>query len=396
MKILIVINNLYLEGNGLNMAVRRTVKALRETGHEVRVMSCPSKGANLDYPKPDYPTKEQYWFVFQPIIDANGFCYAQIDRKLIREALEWADVAHIEEFFPVNHAVMNMAVKMGKPVTATYHLHPENITYNLNITHWHLPNKIFLKYWTRVFMNKLTYIQCPTESVQDRLYRYHVKAKTEVISNGLIPDKCIRPEEQPEDYLNPERPLKLIYIGRFSNDKDHMTLLEAMRYTKYNQRIQLQFAGSGPKKKKFQRYCDRLMKEGVLKYKPTFGYYDRDGLRHLAAEADLAVHCAPIEVEGLSIMEAMQQGVVPVIAVGRRTGTSQFALDRRSKFPQKNPEALAKRIDYWFDHPEERWQMGKRYAESMQKYDINESARQLVDMFQKAIDENNLKHQLGK
>jgi glycosyltransferase involved in cell wall biosynthesis len=95
-------------------------------------------------------------------------------------------------------------------------------------------------------------------------------------------------------------------------------------------------------------------------------------------------------------MEAMQQGVVPVIAVGRRTGTSQFALDRRSKFPQKNPEALAKRIDYWFDHPEERWQMGKRYAESMQKYDINESARQLVDMFQKAIDENNLKHQLGK
>ena len=106
----------------------------------------------------------------------------------------------------------------------------------------------------------------------------------------------------------------------------------------------------------------------------------------MAAEADLAIHCATIEVEGLSIMEAMQQGVVPVIASGRYSGTSQFALDNRSVFPEENPEALAHRIDYWLDHPEERWEMGKKYAAHMEQYDIRRSVEALLEMFQKAID----------
>ena len=109
-------------------------------------------------------------------------------------------------------------------------------------------------------------------------------------------------------------------------------------------------------------------------------------MRELAAKADLCVHCATIEVEGLSIMEAMQQGAVPVISQGRYSGTSQFALDRRSVFPEKNPEALANRIDYWLARPELRWKTGFRYAQAMEKYDIAESARQLISMFQEAID----------
>ena len=129
------------------------------------------------------------------------------------------------------------------------------------------------------------------------------------------------------------------------------------------------------------------MKEGVLKYEPKFGFYTRDQLREIAAKADLAIHCAIIEVEGLSIMEAMQQAVVPVIAEGSRTGTSQFALVEQSRFPERDPKALADRIDYWLSHPEERWQMGFRYAESMKDYDIAKSAQGLIEIFEKACKE---------
>ena len=352
-------------------------------------MACPSKGANLDYPKPDYPTKEQYWFVFQPIIDANGFCYAQIDRKLIREAVEWADVAHIEEFFPVNHAVMNMAVKMGKPVTATYHLHPENIMYNLNITHWHLPNKIFLKYWTRVFMNKLTYIQCPAENVQDRLYRYHVKAKTEVISNGLIPETCLRPADPPENYLDPERPFEVVCIGRLAGEKDQITLIRAMCHSSFAKRIHLTFAGNGPMAGKIQKKALKLYRDGIVGYEPSFVFLSHDDLRRLSAKADLCIHCAVIEIEGLSILEAMQQGAVPVIADGPYTGSSQFALDERSLFPAHDPVALAGRIDGWLAHPEERWETGKLYAASVKPYNIANSIEQMTALFRDAIDRHN-------
>jgi glycosyltransferase involved in cell wall biosynthesis len=90
-------------------------------------------------------------------------------------------------------------------------------------------------------------------------------------------------------------------------------------------------------------------------------------------------------VEGLSIMEALQQGAVPVIAAGWHTGTSQFALDDRSVFPEKDAKALAARIDWWLAHPEERWEMGKRYAASMEQYDIAKSAAALVNMYKDAI-----------
>ena len=221
----------------------------------------------------------------------------------------------------------------------------------------------------------------------DRLRHYHIDTRLEVISNGVVPDECIRPHEMPADYLDPQRPLKVIYIGRLSGEKDQMTLLESMRYSHYAQRIQLQFAGKGDMERAIKKKARKLYKEGVLKHPPVFTFEDRDGLRKLAAEADLAVHCAIIEVEGLSIMEAMQQAVVPVIAEGRCSGTSQFALDRRSLFPERNPEALANRIDYWLSHPKERWETGQLYVQAMKAYDIHQSVAKLTALFERAIRE---------
>ena len=150
--------------------------------------------------------------------------------------------------------------------------------------------------------------------------------------------------------------------------------MEAMRYSKYAGRIRLHFAGNGPQGKRYKKKAAKMYKEGVFGYEPVFSFNTRDELRQMAATADLCPHCAPIEVEGLSIMEAMQQGACPIIAVNRYSGTSQFALDRRCKFPAQNPEALAQRIDYWLDHPQERWEMGLRHAKSMEQYDIEKSA----------------------
>ena len=382
MKVLLVISNLYVRGNGMSVSVQRSMKVLREAGVDVRVLS----GENPDPngPQPEFRLKKFHFPIFQPIIDHNGFCFAKSDMKIIEEAVRWADVVHVEEFFPLHHRTVLVAKRLGKPITATYHIHPENILYQIGIHSRHI-SKLMLKYWKMRIYKYCDYIQCPTPNVYDRLMRYHINAGFKVISNGMIPEPCVRPLTPPDDYLDPNRPLNVIYIGRLSVEKDQPTLLEAMRYSKFNQRIQLHFAGQGPRLKPLQRMAKQLVKEGVLKYEPVFQFHTHDELRDLAAHADLAIHCAIVEVEGLSIMEAMQQGVVPVIAVGRHSGTPQFALDRRSKFPKQNTEALAHRIDYWLSHPKERWEMGFKYAESMKQYDIKESARQLIEMFDEAI-----------
>ncbi len=386
MKILFVINNFYITGNGLSASARRTVEYLKKAGYEVRILS----GPNADNPQiqPDYLLKDYVFPIVNPIVVAQGYRFAQSNLPLMEEAARWADVIHLEEPFVIEDRMLHICQKLGKPVTATYHLHPENITNSLGpLRHWRGLNRIILRAWKRHTFDHCQYVQCPTENVLDRLRRYHINSKLELISNGIVPDKCIREAEPPKDYENPDRPLRVVYIGRLSKEKDQSTLLEAMRYSKYAKRIQLHFAGLGPTVKSTRRKAHRLYKEGVLAYEPTISFENRDGLRRLAAGADLCVHCATIEVEGLSIMEAMQQAVVPIIAQGRYSGTSQFALDRRSIFPEGNPEALAHRIDYWLDHPRERWDMGWNYAAHMEKYDIRKSVEQLVQMFQKAIDE---------
>lgn len=288
---------------------------------------------------------------------------------------------------PSFSTAMKWALKLGKPLVGTYHVHPENIIFNtLGFRGGFLTCQLILRHWCHAFYRHYKYIQCPTENVRERLVRHRVKAHCFTLSNGVIPDKCIRPITPPENYYDENRPLDLIYIGRTAVEKDQPTLYKAIRLSKYAKRIRLHIAGRGPKLEQYTRMAEKLYEDGVVSYKPTIGYYNRDQLRHLAANADLAVHCAYIEVEGMSITEALQQAVVPVIATARYSGTSAYALDERSKFPSKNAKALAERIDYWFDHPKERWEMGFKYAESMNNYDINKVvAKRLIEMYEAAI-----------
>ena len=387
MRILFVVNSYYSQGNGLDESARRTVKALREAGQEVRVLSG-KNFENPDGPQPDYPMEKFHFPLMQPMLDSFGYAYADWHGPIIEEAVRWADVIHLEETFFLHHAVMNCAKKLGKPITGTYHVHPENIVYNcLGFAGGNLICQILYRYWCRVFYDNYKYLQCPTDNVRDRLIRHRVKAKCFTLSNGVIPDKCIRPTTPPKNYFDENRPLDLIYIGRTAIEKDQPTLYKAIRMSKYAKRIRLHIAGRGPKLEAYTRMANKLYEDGVVSYKPTVGFYNREELRQLAAKADLAVHCAIVEVEGMSITEAMQQAVVPVIATARYSGTDTYALDSCSKFPAKDAKALAQRIDYWFDHPQERWEMGFKYAQSMEQYKISDCAKKLIEMFQKAIEE---------
>ena len=380
MKILFVINNFYIPGNGISASARRTVAALKQIGEDVRILAGPNP--DPDGPQPDFPLEEYIFPFFQPIIESSGFSYASGDMKMIEKAVRWADVVHLEETFVLQWKTIKVAKKLGKPITATFHMFPENLIYSLGIgplRNWKWLNRTLFKAWRKHIYNACDYIQCPTQMVMDRLRRYHFKSRLSVISNGIVPDTCTRPQLPPEDYLAPERPFEVLYVGRLSHEKDQPTLMEAMRYSKYAGRIRLHFAGNGPQNKRYRKKAKKMFAQGVFGYEPVFTFNNREELRQLAAKADLCPHCAPIEVEGLSIMEAMQQGACPVIAVSPYSGTSQFAQDSRCTFPAQEPKALAQRIDYWLDHPQERWEMGLKHAQAMEQYDIRLSAIQLRD-----------------
>ena len=376
MKILFVLNNYYSIGNGLAASARRTVQALKDAGQDVRVLS--STNLDPEGPQPDYQLKHFHFPVFQPIIDAHGYGFASTDKKVVEEAIRWADVVHMEEPFVLQIKAQKIARRLGKPVTGTYHLHPENVFYSLLLGGWKLPNQLLLNAWRNLCFNRWSYVQCPTQNVLERLQRNGFTARLRLISNGVVPDRSIRVNRENHPYV-------LACIGRLSGEKDQMTLLKAMRCCQHAREVQLVFAGHGPQERKIRRNAERLYKQGILAYPPEFVFLNRDGLRQLGAKADLCIHCATIEVEGLSIMEAMQQGGVPIIATGPITGADQFALDERSLFPQRDARELARKIDWWLDHPAEREAMSQQYTASMESYEISRSVQALIAMFEEAV-----------
>ena len=378
MKVLIVCNNAYMRGNGLCTAVLALVRRLKDSGVEARLMACENPDPKGE--QPEYPLKHFKFPLFEPIIQSNGFRYATYDKKTATEAILWADVVHLSEGFPLEAKTARLAHKLSKPCVGSYHLFSENIMANLGMRKARLLNRLVTLWWRKAVYDRCTHVHCPTETVKQYLHDNNFKAEMRVITNGMDIIEQTVPTPLPQT-----DPIVILCVGRLSNEKSQSTLLEAMRYSKHAQRIQLHFAGKGPYLERYIKMADKLVKKRIIRHVPSFGFYKATELKELTRQAYLYIHCAWVEVEGLSCAEAIMQGVVPVIAEGKLTATSQFALDERSLFPESDAQVLAERIDWWIEHPEEHAKMGQRYAESIKKYDAKKANSKMIEMYKDSI-----------
>lgn len=403
LKLLFVINNLYTRGNGLSASARRTITLLRERGHDVRVLSSGSaeQAQACDFTAPEFALPARRFPLADAIISAQGYAFAKPERKVIKQAVDWADVVHLEEPFGLQARTAHAAKRAGKPALATYHIHPENITATIHLDGLWPLNALLLASWRRRIYALARVVQCPSDSVHQRLQRWGMGDKLVTISNGvgLAPSKpevsakteyCAPGGRQVETKQTPggaqpegEQVYRLLVVGRFSREKDQATILKAMRHSRYASQIQLVFAGRGPTEKSLRRAASRLVRDGVLKHAPSFNFFDAAGLDAQAEQADLYIHAAFIEVEGLSCLEVLRHGVVPVIAHSPLTATSQFALDAHSRFKARDPKALARAIDYWLSDNDRRQTEAQKYLNIGAHYDINDCVSRLELVYRK-------------
>ncbi|MBP5445955.1 MAG: glycosyltransferase [Acholeplasmatales bacterium] len=381
MKILFVINNFYTKGNGLCASARRTVKKLKERGLDVRILSAKNPDPNGE--QPDYILDDYKMPIFNHLIKKQGYSFAKTNKRIAIDAINWADIIHLEEPFAIEMAVAKLAKNMNKPCTATYHLHPENLFATVHLDKTFL-NGLTLKWWKKSCFDKCKIIQCPTENVKERLEANGFKSELRVISNGLVVEDLVNTNDTEVKKISDAK-YTIITIGRYSVEKNLKTLLNAMKYSKHNKEIQLIFAGKGPQEKKLKKLANKLVKKGVLKYNPVFGFYPLDELQRLSRGSDLYIHLAYIEVEGLSCMEAVQTGLLPIIAKGKFSATSQFANDQNSTYTEKDPKDLASKIDYWLENGEKRKAEALKYKDLVYEYNIEYSIDALIEMFSDAI-----------
>ena len=373
MKILIVIDQYDGANNGTTISARRFVANLKKRGHEVRVIST-GKEEEGKYSV----DKIKLVPIVNKIVTSQGMEFAKADEEKLREAIKWAEVVHFYMPFWLSIKGMKIAREMNKPMTAAFHVQPENITYTIGLGKKEKVNDTIYTLFKKVFFDEFNHIHCPSQFIADELKKHGYKAKLHVISNGIEPDWKYRKEAKPEELKDK---IVLTMVGRLSGEKRQDVLIEAVKQTKYADKIQLIFAGKGPKQKSYEKLGE------TLKNKPIFKFCKKEQLQEILAYTDLYIHTSDAEIEAISCIEAIATGLVPIIAKSDKSATSQFALDERSTFEAGNSKQLTEKIEYWLDNKKEREKMEKEYAKNAQKYSIEKSMEQIEEMFREEINE---------
>ena len=370
MNILIVCGEYFNQSNGLSLSTQRFVEQFKRLGDEVRVLSS-DHGGESEYSVPVMRVP-----LVNGIMDRQNYHFAKPVRQVIREALSWAEIVHFEDPFPLSVETAKLAAQMGLPITGTFHLYPENMTASVPIFDFPLSNRNIMNVFRWGVFQYCSAIQCPTEKVRERLARCGYRSKLCVISNG-IPSEIIA--EHPRTERNDR--FTIISVGRYSNEKDQMTLMKAVRACRHVDDIRLILAGRGPLEDQYRAFGQTLPNP------PIMGFYAQEALLKEIRRADLYVHCANVEIEGMGCMEAFAQGTVPLIADSELSSTVAYALTEKNRYQAGNVEELAGKIDDWFEHRDMLPTMGQRYIDLARTLTIEESAKKVRQMMMDAIQE---------
>ncbi len=368
MKIAIVCDVLGSENNGTSIAGMNLIRHLKSKGHQVRVL-CPDKdkaGTEGFYIMPVFNAGP-----FNGYVEKNGVSIARTDKEKLEKALRGADAIHVMMPFFLGAAAVRYARDNEIPVTAGFHCQAENIT-----NHFFLMDKKAVNDLTYKIMYNRVYkyvdaIHYPTQFIRDTFEKRVGRTTGYVISNGVneifIKGEPKRPKALKDKFV-------ILYTGRYSKEKNHKILIDAVSLMPERNRIQLIFAGSGPLYEDLKKYGEKLPN------KPIMEFYSREELVDVINYSDLYVHTAKAEIESIGCLEAISCGLVPVISDSPRSATRYFALSRKNIFDHKDPADLAAKILYWMEHEDEKDRCSKAYREYGKRFDQKRCMEQMEEM----------------
>lgn len=361
-------------GNGTSNSALQWAEELKRQGHTVRLVGV---GA------PEYPARVNHVPLVSWVAKQQQMQFAEPSDTLFRIAFQGVDVVHIYTPFRFGQHACKVAKQMGIAVTAGYHVQPENITYSAGPLKY-IPGIDSFIYWlfNLWLYRKIGHVHVPTELGASLLRSHGYKAKLHVISNGY--EARFTPKTQRDAGKSAPVPFHIVASGRLTNEKNHVALIQAIARCRHAQDIELTIAGTGPLKKKLQRLASRLLSRPA-----SIGFHKNVEMPALLRSGDLLVHPSIADLESVSVIEGMAAGLVPVIASSPLSAAGQFALRDESLFPVDDVEALARRIDWWIDHPDELSKWSGIYAEHTKEYySVEASVHKFIAMEREAISDN--------
>lgn len=166
-------------GNGTSNSALQWADELKRQGHRVRLVGI---GA------PDFPARVNHVPLVSWVAGKQQMQFAEPSDTLFRAAFLGVDVVHLYTPFRFCQHACRVARQMGIPVTAGYHVQPENITYSAGPLK-HVPgiDSIIYHLFDWWLFSKVDRIHVPTELGASLLRSHGYTTPISVISNGYEP-----------------------------------------------------------------------------------------------------------------------------------------------------------------------------------------------------------------
>src|SRR5689334_6957090 len=277
MIITLISDTFNVNNNGTTVSAMRFAATLIARGHTVRVVAC---GEPHQATAPDGPQMFHVPELVVPIASRlahrQNTLFAKPVRDVLTAAITGADVVHIYQPWALGHAAERIARRLGVPAIAAFHVQPENITYNIGLGRFPPAAHLVYILLRLAFYGRFADIHCPSTFIAAQLRHHGYRARLHVISNGL--DGRFRPG--PDRTRDADEPFRVLMVGRFSPEKRQDVLIRAVQRSRHATRIQLYFAGQGPREKRLRRMASRLARPA------QFGYYSQPDLIELIRDCD--------------------------------------------------------------------------------------------------------------
>ncbi len=372
MIITLVVDQFFQNTNGTSVSAQNLCRELEEKGHTVRVLTVD----NGD--KTQYALKERnFGAPINKIIHSQGMQLAKPNKDIIEHAIVGSDVVHVYTPFKLGQKVISLCKKHNIPCTAAFHILPENITSTIYMKKFKLVNAtIWLSWYIKIYKN-IKHIHCPSLMVTNQIKRHGYRSKLHIISNGYKNNYVPMSEPKPTILKNK---IIIVATGRFSREKRYDLLFKAIKKSKHKKDIVLILGGKGPQLRKYKKFARKLPNMPIF-----LGKYNQEQQLSFLNFADLYIHPADIEVEGMTCLEACACGCVPIVSDSKKSATRQFVTNEQSIFKHGNAKDLAKKIDWWLDNPQELEVQKTLVAEHATNFSLRKSVDLYLDMFNAAI-----------
>lgn len=390
MNVTIVCDVLGEANNGTTIAAFNLADSLKKKGHKVTIICSDEEREGqegfLVVPTRTFPGVNWYF-------KKNCVKLAKPDDDILIKAFKESDIVHGMLPFHMAQRSSVLCKELGIPMTSGFHAQAENFTSHVFLMNSKLANKGFYIRFLKRYYQNLEAIHYPTQFIHDYVAPYgtkHLKygdIPAYVISNGVnkrfYKKEVHRPKELEGKYL-------ILTSGRYSKEKAQNILIKAVGSSKYKDKIQLILAGAGPREKQLRKLGEKLPNKPIMKF------YGREEIADVINMCDLYVHPATIEIEAISCVEALACGLVPVISDSKRSATNKFALHDENLFKNNNYKDLAKKIDYWIEHPEEKAKVSDEYVIYRQKFDFDTCMDKMEKMLLEVIENYKKKKKCAK